>query len=87
MERRTYYQLFGSFPNEQLKRNEIFRFINLLRSTLCVPLSVEYIQCTEMAITEFLLFILTAALGGMFLRGANGLIASECFSSCSYLLY
>ena len=27
--------------------------------------------------------ILTAALG-MFLRGANGLIASECSSSCSY---
>jgi len=28
-----------------------------------------------MAITEFLLFVLTAALGGMFLRGASSLIA------------
>ena len=28
--------------------------------------------------------ILTTTLGGMFLRGANGLIASECSSSCSY---
>ncbi|PNT63674.1 hypothetical protein BRADI_4g19727v3, partial [Brachypodium distachyon] len=49
-----------------------------------------YIECTEMAITEFLLFVLTATLGGMFLFGANDLItifvASECFSLCSYLL-
>ncbi|MFS8000549.1 NAD(P)H-quinone oxidoreductase subunit 2 B [Helianthus anomalus] len=64
---------------------EIFQFFCL---TLCIPLSVEYIECTEMAITEFLLFILTA--GGMFLCGANDLItifvATECFSLCSYLL-
>ncbi|KAG8363217.1 hypothetical protein BUALT_Bualt15G0116900 [Buddleja alternifolia] len=43
-----------------------------------------------MAITEFLLFVLTATLGGMFLCGANDLItifvALECFSLCSYLL-
>ncbi|XP_048227296.1 NAD(P)H-quinone oxidoreductase subunit 2 B, chloroplastic-like [Ricinus communis] len=43
-----------------------------------------------MAITEFLLFVLTATLGGMFLCGANNLItifvAPECFSLCSYLL-
>ncbi|KAM0003208.1 NAD(P)H-quinone oxidoreductase subunit 2 B [Helianthus debilis subsp. tardiflorus] len=43
-----------------------------------------------MAITEFLLFILTATIGGMFLWGANDLItifvAPECFSLCSYLL-
>nr|YP_010873539.1 NADH-plastoquinone oxidoreductase subunit 2 [Justicia betonica]YP_010873554.1 NADH-plastoquinone oxidoreductase subunit 2 [Justicia betonica]WGV34759.1 NADH-plastoquinone oxidoreductase subunit 2 [Justicia betonica]WGV34774.1 NADH-plastoquinone oxidoreductase subunit 2 [Justicia betonica] len=70
--------------------NEIFQFIILLCSTLCIPLSVEYIECTEMAITEFLLFVLTATLGGMFLCGANDLItifvAPECFSLCSYLL-
>ncbi|KAK8949792.1 hypothetical protein KSP40_PGU003053 [Platanthera guangdongensis] len=53
--------------------NEIFKFIILLCSTLCIPLSVEYIECTEMAITEFLLFVLTATLGGMFLCGANDL--------------
>ena len=61
-----------------------------LTPTLCIPLSVEYIECTEMAITEFLLFVLTATLGGMFLCGANDLItifvAPECFSLCSYLL-
>nr|QJQ78271.1 NADH-plastoquinone oxidoreductase subunit 2 [Glycyrrhizopsis flavescens]QJQ79927.1 NdhB [Glycyrrhizopsis flavescens] len=70
--------------------NEIFQFLILLSSTLCIPLSVEYIECTEMAITEFLLFVLTATLGGMFLCSANDLItifvAPECFSLCSYLL-
>nr|ATL59841.1 NADH dehydrogenase subunit 2 [Retiniphyllum pilosum] len=70
--------------------NEIFQFLILLCSTLCIPLSVEYIECTEMAITEFLLFVLTATLGGMFLCGANDFItifvAPECFSLCSYLL-
>lgn len=43
-----------------------------------------------MARIEFLLFVLTATLGGMFLCGANDLItifvAPECFSLCSYLL-
>ncbi|KAK8272281.1 hypothetical protein V6Z11_D11G319800, partial [Gossypium hirsutum] len=70
--------------------NETFQFRILLCSTLCIPLFVEYIECTEMAIAEFLLFVLTATLGGMFLCGANDLItifvAPECFSLCSYLL-
>nr|YP_010726863.1 NADH dehydrogenase subunit B [Filipendula auriculata]YP_010726877.1 NADH dehydrogenase subunit B [Filipendula auriculata]WDZ66406.1 NADH dehydrogenase subunit B [Filipendula auriculata]WDZ66407.1 NADH dehydrogenase subunit B [Filipendula auriculata] len=78
----------GNFQTNNF--NEIFQFIILLCSTLCIPLSVEYIECTEMAITEFLLFVLTATLGGMFLCGANDLItifvAPECFSLCSYLL-
>ncbi|KAL5555599.1 hypothetical protein UlMin_037835 [Ulmus minor] len=43
-----------------------------------------YIECTEMAITEFLLFVLTATLRGMFLCGSNDLItifvAPECFN-------
>nr|YP_009164545.1 NADH-plastoquinone oxidoreductase subunit 2 [Sedum oryzifolium]YP_009164560.1 NADH-plastoquinone oxidoreductase subunit 2 [Sedum oryzifolium]AJD00194.1 NADH-plastoquinone oxidoreductase subunit 2 [Sedum oryzifolium]AJD00209.1 NADH-plastoquinone oxidoreductase subunit 2 [Sedum oryzifolium] len=78
----------GNFQTNNF--NEIFQFFILLCSTLCIPLSVEYIECTEMAITEFLLFVLTATLGGMFLCGANDLItifvALECFSLCSYLL-
>nr|YP_009138803.1 NADH-plastoquinone oxidoreductase subunit 2 [Lathyrus palustris]AIK21171.1 NADH-plastoquinone oxidoreductase subunit 2 [Lathyrus palustris]AJE72875.1 NADH dehydrogenase subunit 2 [Lathyrus decaphyllus] len=78
----------GNFQTNNF--NEIFQFFILLSSTLCIPLSVEYIECTEMAITEFLLFILTATLGGMFLCSANDLItifvALECFSLCSYLL-
>nr|YP_010173240.1 NADH dehydrogenase subunit 2 [Medicago secundiflora]QSJ48429.1 NADH dehydrogenase subunit 2 [Medicago secundiflora] len=78
----------GNFQTNNF--NEIFQFLILLSSTLCIPLSIEYIECTEMAITEFLLFILTATLGGMFLCSANDLItifvALECFSLCSYLL-
>nr|YP_009872741.1 NADH-plastoquinone oxidoreductase subunit 2 [Ctenolophon englerianus]YP_009872755.1 NADH-plastoquinone oxidoreductase subunit 2 [Ctenolophon englerianus]QKT26980.1 NADH-plastoquinone oxidoreductase subunit 2 [Ctenolophon englerianus]QKT26996.1 NADH-plastoquinone oxidoreductase subunit 2 [Ctenolophon englerianus] len=78
----------GNFQTNNF--NEIFQFLILLCSTLCIPLSVEYIECTEMAITEFLLFVLTATLGGMVLCGANDLItifvAPECFSLCSYLL-
>nr|YP_010733617.1 NADH-plastoquinone oxidoreductase subunit 2 [Rhodotypos scandens]YP_010733632.1 NADH-plastoquinone oxidoreductase subunit 2 [Rhodotypos scandens]ARC98397.1 NADH-plastoquinone oxidoreductase subunit 2 [Rhodotypos scandens]WEG92888.1 NADH-plastoquinone oxidoreductase subunit 2 [Rhodotypos scandens]WEG92903.1 NADH-plastoquinone oxidoreductase subunit 2 [Rhodotypos scandens] len=78
----------GNFQTNNF--NEIFQFLILLCSTLCIPLSVEYIECTETAITEFLLFVLTATLGGMFLCGANDLItifvAPECFSLCSYLL-
>nr|YP_009040449.1 NADH-plastoquinone oxidoreductase subunit 2 [Neyraudia reynaudiana]YP_009040466.1 NADH-plastoquinone oxidoreductase subunit 2 [Neyraudia reynaudiana]YP_009411262.1 NADH-plastoquinone oxidoreductase subunit 2 [Triraphis longipes]YP_009411277.1 NADH-plastoquinone oxidoreductase subunit 2 [Triraphis longipes]YP_009655844.1 NdhB [Triraphis mollis]YP_009655859.1 NdhB [Triraphis mollis]AGW46783.1 NADH-plastoquinone oxidoreductase subunit 2 [Neyraudia reynaudiana]AGW46801.1 NADH-plastoquinone ox len=78
----------GNFQTNNF--NEIFQFLILLCSTLCIPLSVEYIECTEMPITEFLLFVLTATLGGMFLCGANDLItifvAPECFSLCSYLL-
>nr|SFV93070.1 NADH dehydrogenase subunit 2 [Cochlearia excelsa]SFV94005.1 NADH dehydrogenase subunit 2 [Cochlearia macrorrhiza]SFV94770.1 NADH dehydrogenase subunit 2 [Cochlearia pyrenaica]SFV96045.1 NADH dehydrogenase subunit 2 [Cochlearia scotica]SFV93086.1 NADH dehydrogenase subunit 2 [Cochlearia excelsa] len=78
----------GNFQTNNF--NEIFQFLILLCSTLCIPLSVEYIECTEMAITEFLLFVLTPTLGGMFLCGANDLItifvAPECFSLCSYLL-
>ncbi|KAJ4739862.1 hypothetical protein LUZ62_004319 [Rhynchospora pubera] len=78
----------GNFQTNNF--NEIFQFLILLCSTLCIPLSVEYIECTEMAITEFLLFVLTATLGGMFLCGANDIItifvAPECFSFCSYLL-
>nr|YP_009698495.1 NdhB [Mentzelia albicaulis]YP_009698510.1 NdhB [Mentzelia albicaulis]YP_009698580.1 NdhB [Petalonyx linearis]YP_009698595.1 NdhB [Petalonyx linearis]QEJ85524.1 NdhB [Mentzelia albicaulis]QEJ85525.1 NdhB [Mentzelia albicaulis]QEJ85609.1 NdhB [Petalonyx linearis]QEJ85610.1 NdhB [Petalonyx linearis] len=78
----------GNFQTNNF--NEIFQFLILLCSTLCIPLAVEYIECTEMAITEFLLFVLTATLGGMFLCGANDLItifvAPECFSLCSYLL-
>nr|AHH80693.1 NADH-plastoquinone oxidoreductase subunit 2 [Gossypium laxum] len=78
----------GNFQTNNF--NEIFQFLILLCSTLCIPLSVEYIECTEMAIALFLLFVLTATLGGMFLCGANDLItifvAPECFSLCSYLL-
>nr|UXX50130.1 NADH-plastoquinone oxidoreductase subunit 2 [Champereia manillana var. longistaminea]UXX50139.1 NADH-plastoquinone oxidoreductase subunit 2 [Champereia manillana var. longistaminea] len=78
----------GNFQTNNF--NEIFQFLILLCSTLCIPLSVEYIECPEMAITEFLLFVLTTTLGGMFLCGANDLItifvAPECFSLCSYLL-
>ncbi|KAK4716437.1 hypothetical protein R3W88_014775 [Solanum pinnatisectum] len=62
----------GNFQTNNF--NEIFQFLILLCSTLCIPLCVEYIECTEMAITKFLLFVLTTTLGGMFSCGANDLI-------------
>ncbi|RWR97788.1 NADH-plastoquinone oxidoreductase subunit 2 chloroplast [Cinnamomum micranthum f. kanehirae] len=73
----------GNFQTNNF--NEIFQFLILLCSTLCIPLSVEYIECTEMAITEFFY-----SRRNVFLCGANDLItifvAPESFSLCSYLL-
>ncbi|KAJ9535432.1 hypothetical protein OSB04_un001458 [Centaurea solstitialis] len=70
----------GNFQTNNF--NEIFQFLILLCSTLCIPLSVEYIECTEMAITDYY--------RRNVLCGANDLItifvAPECFSLCSYLL-
>lgn len=70
--------------------NNIFRLLLLICSLLSVLLSVDYIRCTKTALTEFLLFILTAGLGGMFLCCANDLVtifvALECLSLSSYLL-
>nr|YP_009498639.1 NADH-plastoquinone oxidoreductase subunit 2 [Isoetes butleri]YP_009499335.1 NADH-plastoquinone oxidoreductase subunit 2 [Isoetes engelmannii]YP_009536137.1 NADH-plastoquinone oxidoreductase subunit 2 [Isoetes graniticola]YP_009555634.1 NADH-plastoquinone oxidoreductase subunit 2 [Isoetes piedmontana]YP_010588284.1 NADH dehydrogenase subunit B [Isoetes lechleri]YP_010588355.1 NADH dehydrogenase subunit B [Isoetes smithii]AWK92321.1 NADH-plastoquinone oxidoreductase subunit 2 [Isoetes tegeti len=78
----------GNFRTDTF--NEMFQSLILLCSALCIPLSVEYIQCTKMAIMEFLLLILTATLGGMFLCGANDLVtifvAPECSSLCFYSL-
>ena len=63
---------FGNLQTNNF--NKIFRFLILLCSTLCIPLSVEYIQCTEMAVTEFLLFILTATLGGRDVRSNEAIM-------------
>ncbi|CAN6446822.1 unnamed protein product [Victoria cruziana] len=62
----------GNFQTNNL--NEIFQFLILLCSTLCIPLSIKYIECIEMAITEFLLFVLIVTLRKIFLCGANDLI-------------
>ncbi|KAL2921506.1 NAD(P)H-quinone oxidoreductase subunit 2 B chloroplastic [Bienertia sinuspersici] len=43
----------GNFQTNNF--NEIFQFLILLCSSLCIPLSVEYIKCTELALTEFFL--------------------------------
>ncbi|KAG6540646.1 hypothetical protein Mapa_017978 [Marchantia paleacea] len=78
----------GSFQTDSF--NRIFQSFIALCSILCIPLSIEYIKCTKMAIPEFLIFILTATVGGMFLCGANDLVtifvSLECLSLCSYLL-
>lgn len=68
----------------------IFQIFIILSSILCIPLSIEYIGCTKMAIPEFLVFILTGTVGAIFLCGANDLVtiyvSLECLSLCSYLL-
>jgi NADH:ubiquinone oxidoreductase subunit 2 (subunit N) len=78
----------GNFQADNF--NRIFRIFIALCSILCIPLSIDFIECTKLSITEFLIFILTATIGGMFLCGANDLItifvSLECLSLCSYLL-
>nr|QZJ47391.1 NdhB [Bartramia pomiformis] len=78
----------GNFQDDNFSR--IFRIFIALCSILCIPLSIDFIECTKLSIMEFLIFILTATIGGMFLCGANDLItifvSLECLSLCSYLL-
>ena len=78
----------GNFQDDNFSR--IFRIFLALCSILCISLSIDFIKCTKLSITEFLVFILTATIGGMFLCGANDLItifvSVECLSLCSYLL-
>lgn len=78
----------GNFQADNF--NKIFRIFIALCSILCIPLSIDFIECTKLSIIEFLIFILTATIGGMFLCGANDLItifvSLECLSLCSYLL-
>nr|YP_010194438.1 Ndh2 [Pallavicinia lyellii]QZZ24659.1 Ndh2 [Pallavicinia lyellii]QZZ24743.1 Ndh2 [Pallavicinia lyellii] len=78
----------GSFQIDGFGR--IFQILIVLSSILCIPLSIEYIEYTGMAIPEFLIFVLTSTAGGMFLCGANDLVtifvSIECLSLCSYLL-
>nr|QWZ47509.1 NADH-plastoquinone oxidoreductase subunit 2 [Calohypnum plumiforme] len=78
----------GNFQDDNF--NRIFQIFLALCSILCIPLSIDFIKCTKLSITEFLIFVLTATIGGMFLCGANDLItifvSLECLSLCSYLL-
>lgn len=78
----------GDFQTDSF--NKIFQIFIGLCSLLCIPLSIDFIECTKLLITEFIIFILTATIGGMFLCGANDLItifvSLECLSLCSYLL-
>lgn len=78
----------GTFQSDNF--NKIFRIFIALCSMLCVSLSIDFIQCTKLSITEFIVFLLSATIGGMFLCGANDLItifvSLEFLSLCSYLL-
>lgn len=78
----------GSFQTDSF--NRIFQILIALSSLICIPMAVEYTECTGMPIPEFLIFILTATVGCMLLCSANDLItvfvSLECLSLCSYLL-
>nr|UPO65447.1 NADH dehydrogenase subunit 2 [Cosmarium impressulum] len=67
-----------------------FRCLLTLSSALCIPLSTEYIRRSGMTSAEFLILLITATVGGMFLCGANDLVtifvSLECLSLSSYLL-
>lgn len=88
LQEKTIISFLGSFQADSF--NKIFRIFIVLCSMLCIPLSIDFIKCTKLSIIEFLIFILTATIGGMFLCGANDLItifvSLECLSLCSYLL-
>jgi NAD(P)H-quinone oxidoreductase subunit 2 len=67
-----------------------FRCLLTFSSALCIPLSEEYIKRSGMTNAEFLILLLTATIGGMFLCGANDLVtifvSLETLSLSSYLL-
>nr|YP_009549250.1 NADH dehydrogenase subunit 2 [Vittaria graminifolia]AYW16399.1 NADH dehydrogenase subunit 2 [Vittaria graminifolia] len=52
----------------------IFRILILICSLLSISLSVDYVICSKLSLGEFLLFKLSACLGGMVLSYANDLL-------------
>nr|YP_009549077.1 NADH dehydrogenase subunit 2 [Haplopteris elongata]AYW16139.1 NADH dehydrogenase subunit 2 [Haplopteris elongata] len=64
--------LFGNSTNVDIK--SIFRIFILICSLLSISLSIDYLLCSKVSLAEFLLFKLTAGLGGMVLSYANDLI-------------
>ncbi len=79
---------FRSFNADDL--SIVFRGIIALSAVATILMSVRYVVQSSTSLTEFLAILLTAALGGMFLSGANDLvtifIALETLSIASYLL-
>lgn len=78
----------GSFNGDDL--SIVFRGIIALSAIATVPMSVRYIEQSGTSLAEFLVILLTATLGGMFLSGANDLVmifvSLETLSISSYLL-
>ena len=78
----------GSFSSDPL--STLFRAIVALAAAMSIALSIAYVERTGTALGEFLVILLTATVGGMFLSGANELVmvfvALETLSISSYLL-
>ncbi|MDY6805350.1 MAG: NAD(P)H-quinone oxidoreductase subunit N [Cyanobacteriota bacterium] len=78
----------GEFQADAL--SIVFRGIIALSAIVTILMSIAYIEQTGTALGEFISLLLTAAVGGMFLSGADELvtifIALETLSISSYLL-
>jgi NAD(P)H-quinone oxidoreductase subunit 2 len=70
--------------------NTIFKALLTLASLLCLLISQNYITCSGLVLSEFLIFFINAVISSLFLCGANDLItlfvALESLSLSSYLL-
>ncbi|NEQ33079.1 MAG: NAD(P)H-quinone oxidoreductase subunit N [Leptolyngbya sp. SIO4C5] len=78
----------GGFNGDAL--SVIFRGIIVLSAMITVPMSIRYVEQSGTSLAEFLVILLTATLGGMFLSGADELVmifvSLETLSISSYLL-
>ena len=78
----------GGFNSDSLSM--VFRGIIVLSAAVTVPMAIRYIEQSGTSLAEFLVILLTATLGGMFLSGADELVmifvSLETLSISSYLL-
>ncbi|MDJ1177642.1 NAD(P)H-quinone oxidoreductase subunit N [Roseofilum sp. BLCC_M91] len=79
---------FGGFNSDALSM--VFRGVIALSAALTILMSITYVRETGTALGEFLMILLTATIGGMFLSGADELVmifvSLETLSIASYLL-
>lgn len=79
---------FGSFDSDRLSL--VFRGIIVLSALFTALISERYLLQSGVVLGEYLVILLTATLGGMFLAGANDMVmifvALETLSIASYLL-
>lgn len=79
---------FGEFNNDAM--SVVFRGIIALAAAFTILMSIRYVEQSGTSLAEFLVILLTATVGGMFLSGADELItvyvALETLSISSYLL-
>lgn len=78
----------GSFNGDAL--SIVFRGIVALSAAVTVLMSIRYVEQSGTSLAEYLTILMTAALGGMFLSGADELVmifvSLETLSISSYLL-
>ncbi len=78
----------GAFNADDL--SIVFRGIIALSAVVTVPMAIRYVEQSGTSLAEFLVILLTATFGGMFLSGASELVmifvALETLSISSYLL-